>query len=154
MFFSYCTVWDVIANASPAHALHLASPNQTEIWKDFELESPHAGLAARTLSKRGLANNVQLRIMPLGASIVNGVGSSDKNGFRYALRNKLIWEGNPVNMIGSQNAGNMADGSCECYPGDKYGCSAHLLLSHTDILESTKSRRSLNRPGTTNPILF
>lgn len=60
--------------------------------------------------------------MALGASIVNGQGSTDKNGFRYALRNRLIWEGNPVNMIGSQNAGNMADGSCECYPG-KYAIS-------------------------------
>lgn len=49
---------------------------------------------------------------------MNGVGSTHKNGFRYALRNKLIGEGNPVNMIGSQSAGNMADGQCECYPGE------------------------------------
>lgn len=81
------------------------------------MRSPHA--EGSGLSKRGLSGNIQLRILALGASIVHGDQSTDGNGFRYALRNKLIWEGNPVNYIGSQNSGNMADGSCECYPGAK-----------------------------------
>ena len=53
------------------------------------------------LSGRGLADNVQLRIMCHGASIVYGYGSTDGNGFRYNLRNKLVYDGNPVNMVGS-----------------------------------------------------
>jgi len=65
------------------------------------------------LNKRSLDNGVQLRILPLGASIVYGLKSSDGNGFRYGLRNQLIYGGNPVNMIGSVTTGTMADGDCE-----------------------------------------
>lgn len=55
--------------------------------------------------------------MPLGASIVYGQTSPDGNGFRYGLRNQLIYNGNPVNMIGSVHTGTMADGDCEGWPG-------------------------------------
>ncbi|KAH7400346.1 hypothetical protein BKA64DRAFT_642498 [Cadophora sp. MPI-SDFR-AT-0126] len=61
---------------------------------------------------------MQLRIMPLGASIVYGQGSTDRNGFRYGLRNKLVWGGNPVNMVGSGQSGLMADNDVEGWPGD------------------------------------
>ncbi len=50
------------------------------------------------------------RILPLGASIVWGVGSSNGNGFRKPLRDRLRqagWE--HVNIVGSQNNGNMVD---------------------------------------------
>jgi len=50
-----------------------------------------------------------LRILPLGASIVQGVESSDRNGFRKLLRNQLRWKGWPVNMVGSKQDGTMAD---------------------------------------------
>lgn len=69
-------------------------PNGTDPFLNFDLVDG-------TISRRGLANNVQLRIMCLGASIVYGYGSTDGNGFRYALRNKLVYDGNPVNMVGS-----------------------------------------------------
>ncbi|KAK5700261.1 hypothetical protein LTR17_023067 [Elasticomyces elasticus] len=68
-------------------------------------------------SKRGFSNGMQLRILPLGASIVYGQNSPDGNGFRYGLRNQLIYNGNPVNMIGSVHTGTMADGDCEGWPG-------------------------------------
>lgn len=60
---------------------------------------------------------MQLRILPLGASIVNGGHVPDKNGFRYALRNKLVYDGNPVNMIGSLSVGSMMDNNVEGWSG-------------------------------------
>lgn len=50
-----------------------------------------------------------LRIMPLGASITNGYGSTDHNGYRKALRQQLRYEGWQVNMIGSLRNGTMHD---------------------------------------------
>lgn len=69
------------------------------------------------LSKRGINNGIQLRVLPLGASIVKGLESTDGDGFRYGLRNQLMYTGNPVNMIGSVQAGTMADNDCEGWPG-------------------------------------
>ncbi|KAH8797345.1 hypothetical protein F5884DRAFT_815081 [Xylogone sp. PMI_703] len=69
------------------------------------------------LNKRSLANGVTLRIMPLGASIVYGYLSHDHNGFRYGLRNQLIYSGNLVNMVGSVQAGTMVDSDVEGWPG-------------------------------------
>jgi hypothetical protein len=69
------------------------------------------------LTERSFSNGVHLRILPLGASIVFGQSSSDGNGFRLGLRNQLIFNGNPVNMVGSVNTGTMADGDCEGWPG-------------------------------------
>lgn len=61
---------------------------------------------------------VQLRILPLGASIVYGLKSSDGNGFRAALRKKLIDNGNPtIDYIGSNHCGTIVDNECEGWPG-------------------------------------
>ncbi|KAF7290777.1 Lipolytic enzyme [Mycena indigotica] len=59
----------------------------------------------------------KLRIMPLGASITFGVGSSDGNGYRAALHNLLAADGNSVNMVGSQKGGTFFDPFNEGYPG-------------------------------------
>ena len=48
-----------------------------------------------------------MRILPLGASIVFGLKSTDGNGFRYELRNALVYGGNAVNMVGSHPCGTM-----------------------------------------------
>lgn len=64
-----------------------------------------------------ISNGIQLRILPLGASIVYGSQSPDQNGFRYGLRNQLVYNGNPVNMVGSVQSGTMADNDCEGWPG-------------------------------------
>ncbi|KAJ7058764.1 lipolytic enzyme [Mycena amicta] len=58
-----------------------------------------------------------VRIMPLGASITFGVGSTDGNGYRGALYNLLAADGNTVDMVGSQQGGTMADPWNEGYPG-------------------------------------
>ncbi|KAJ7746531.1 FG-GAP repeat domain-containing protein [Mycena olivaceomarginata] len=57
------------------------------------------------------------RIMPLGASITFGVGSTDGNGYRADLYNLLAADGNVVNMVGSQKGGNFVDPDNEGYPG-------------------------------------
>lgn len=55
--------------------------------------------------------------MPLGASITYGTASSDGNGYRLALRTQLAAAGNPVNMVGSRQAGTMRDNDVEGWPG-------------------------------------
>jgi hypothetical protein len=50
-----------------------------------------------------------LRIMPLGASITLGYGSTDHNGYRKPLRQLLRYAGWQVNMIGSLRNGTMHD---------------------------------------------
>ncbi|KAJ6583493.1 lipolytic enzyme [Mycena vulgaris] len=57
------------------------------------------------------------RIMPLGASITFGVGSTDGNGYRADLYNLLAADGNTVNMVGSQKSGDFIDPDNEGYPG-------------------------------------
>ena len=49
-----------------------------------------------------------LRIMPLGASITQGYGTTpmgSPNGYRKPLRDQLRWRGWPVNMVGSMSDG-------------------------------------------------
>lgn len=43
-----------------------------------------------------------LRIMPVGASITAGVGSTPEDGYRKELRTLLRFAGFQVNMVGSQ----------------------------------------------------
>ncbi|KAH7084036.1 FG-GAP repeat domain-containing protein [Auriculariales sp. MPI-PUGE-AT-0066] len=57
------------------------------------------------------------RIMPIGASITNGYGSSHHNGYRDDLYNLLEKDGNTVNMVGRQKAGDFHDPDNEGYPG-------------------------------------
>ncbi|KAI5860788.1 carbohydrate esterase family 3 protein [Durotheca rogersii] len=62
---------------------------------------------------RNFADGAALRIMPLGASITYGYGSSDGNGYREALRDRVAARGNAVNMVGTNHAGNMPDNDNE-----------------------------------------
>lgn len=66
--------------------------------------------ANSTLSLSGRsAQDFYLRLMPLGASITEGVHSTDGNGYRKWIRAQLRWKGWQVNMVGSKQNGNMAD---------------------------------------------
>ncbi|KAF5635566.1 integrin alpha n-terminal [Fusarium sp. NRRL 25303] len=80
-----------------------------------------------------------LRIMPLGASIVSGVGSSTGNGFRKPLRDQLRFKGWLVDMVGSKQNGNMTDRDFEATPGytidqvrkaasNSYGYKSNVVL--------------------------
>jgi lysophospholipase L1-like esterase len=65
--------------------------------------------------KRSLDNGVDLKILPLGDSITWGFQSTDGNGYRLDLLNMLA--GNPVQYVGSQRSGTMADNYNEGHPG-------------------------------------
>ncbi|KAK8041302.1 esterase [Apiospora phragmitis] len=58
-----------------------------------------------------------LRVMPLGASITQGIKSSDGNGYRKHIRDQLRFAGWNVNMVGSKQDGNMNDKDNEGHPG-------------------------------------
>ncbi|KAL1836385.1 hypothetical protein VTJ49DRAFT_5223 [Mycothermus thermophilus] len=67
-----------------------------------------------------LGNGIPLRIMPLGASITYGLGSSDWNGYRAALRSLLLTStprAAAVNMVGSLHNGTMIDNDVEGWSG-------------------------------------
>jgi lysophospholipase L1-like esterase len=64
-----------------------------------------------------VGGNVSLRIMPLGASITFGDGSSTGNGYRQFIKTLLENDGNPVDMVGSRRGGSMEDNDNEGWPG-------------------------------------
>ncbi|KAH7025801.1 SGNH hydrolase-type esterase domain-containing protein [Microdochium trichocladiopsis] len=61
--------------------------------------------------------SVPLRIMPLGASITWGTESEDGNGYRKVLYDSLEELGFSVDMVGSQQSGDMEDKDNEGHPG-------------------------------------
>lgn len=65
-----------------------------------------------------IANNMDLRIMPLGASITFGLRSTDGNGYRDELRVLLNKSGTKnVEYVGSRTHGDMASNAVEGWPG-------------------------------------
>ncbi|KAK4182717.1 hypothetical protein QBC35DRAFT_546288 [Podospora australis] len=66
---------------------------------------------------RRAAQDFYLRIMPLGASITEGVHSTDHNGYRKWLRLQLRYRGWKVNMVGTKQDGTMNDRDNEGHPG-------------------------------------
>ncbi|KAI0457965.1 SGNH hydrolase-type esterase domain-containing protein [Xylaria acuta] len=65
------------------------------------------------------AQQVPLRLMPLGDSITRGYLSSDDNGYREDLFNDLQGVGYTVDMVGSQQAGDMTDPDVDGFNGYK-----------------------------------
>ena len=91
------------------------------LWSD----EGNPSLGSQELAIRSIAKATPLRILCLGASITYGLRSPGGNGYRYALRGKLIQEGNDVNMIGSVRAGNMSNNHVEGWPGYRISQIAH-----------------------------
>ncbi|EEY19128.1 FG-GAP repeat domain-containing protein [Verticillium alfalfae VaMs.102] len=91
-----------------------------------------------------------LRIMPLGDSITKGSGSSDNNGYRNRLRQKLTTQGTDteisVDMIGSMWHGTMADNDHEGHSGE------YLRQIRTYLQRSIQARPNvvLVHAGTNN----
>ncbi|KAI2620283.1 carbohydrate esterase family 3 protein [Hypomontagnella submonticulosa] len=104
-------LWCILACASQA-ANGLALPKPKALVNNGLL--PRDTDAAEAA---GFAHNLPLRIMPLGASITYGYGSSDKNGYRKILRDMLEQNGNKVNMVGDNPAGGMVDDDTEGWKG-------------------------------------
>ncbi|QNP68071.1 RICIN domain-containing protein [Streptomyces roseirectus] len=63
------------------------------------------------------APTTPLRVMPLGDSITWGVGSSDGNGYRGLLWDKLMADGHPLDFVGTGRAGSMSDPDNEGHSG-------------------------------------
>jgi hypothetical protein len=92
-----------------------------ETWDEYPMnESNHTDIQSFDSSAIASSNDTRsfstlaaqdfyLRVMPLGASITEGVESSDGNGYRKWLRQQLRFQGWKVNMVGSKNDGTMAD---------------------------------------------
>lgn len=58
-----------------------------------------------------------LRIMPVGASVTFGVGSTTGNSYRKDLRDALVQAGHTVTMVGQQRHGNFDNNEVEATPG-------------------------------------
>jgi lysophospholipase L1-like esterase len=64
------------------------------------------------------ANLPDLRVLPLGASITYGTGSTHRNGYRQHLRDAMRFAGHEVDMVGSRRiSGTMNDDDNEGWPG-------------------------------------
>lgn len=61
--------------------------------------------------------NISLRLMPLGGSVTYGVGSSDGNGYRKALKDLLLAQGYQVRFVGSRKSGSMENNDNEGWRG-------------------------------------
>ena len=80
---------------------------------------------------------MHFKILPMGASIVYGLMSSDGNGFRLALQDHLVNNGTAATMVGTQSSGNMSDNhheACEYHGGES---AAGLVL--TIVLQTKRS---------------
>ncbi|MEV7406059.1 ricin-type beta-trefoil lectin domain protein [Streptomyces sp. NPDC091267] len=58
-----------------------------------------------------------LRVMPLGDSITDGVGSSTGNGYRGPLWDELSAKGHSLDFVGTSRAGSMSDPDNEGHSG-------------------------------------
>ncbi|KAJ0332941.1 hypothetical protein COL5a_001669 [Colletotrichum fioriniae] len=85
-------------NGSYATDVLMLAGNET--WTNHPDNEDTFGNDTHIFKKR--AEDLYLRILPLGASITRGVPSSDNNGYRKALREQLRFEGWEVNMVGSK----------------------------------------------------
>ncbi|KAK3687971.1 SGNH hydrolase-type esterase domain-containing protein [Podospora appendiculata] len=88
-------------------------------------------LLVAALAAPSLAANITtpLRIMPLGASVTFGVGSTTGDSYRKDLRDLLIQAGYQVSLVGQQKHGNFADNAVEATPGfviSQITASAHI----------------------------
>lgn len=70
-----------------------------------------------SLKPRSLNDRMELRIMPQGASVTRGTGSTDETGYRQILRSLLEQDGNHVTFAGSVSWGDMNGNLCEGHPG-------------------------------------
>ncbi|KAJ5047466.1 uncharacterized protein L3040_003290 [Drepanopeziza brunnea f. sp. 'multigermtubi'] len=107
-FWKLCC--SIITLASTARSQAAPTP------ASFEGQLSHVNRRASRLEAR---TGMQLRILPVGASIVFGTGSTDGNGFRLGLKTALMSYGNDVQMLGTQHGGNMTDNNCDCWPGNR-----------------------------------
>ncbi|KAK6069383.1 killer toxin subunits alpha beta [Seiridium cupressi] len=93
------------------------SGNDVQIGSLIPTNSSHSYRDLAHFSTKRQESKVPLRILPIGASIVYGIGSSTGNGFRKPLRDALRYDGWDVDMVGSLHSGDMVDWNHEATPG-------------------------------------
>ncbi|KAK8001952.1 hypothetical protein PG991_014174 [Apiospora marii] len=93
-----------------------ATLSVSDTTEGFNNSSPYMNDDVNDLNTRAAAK-FWLRVMPLGASITQGIKSSDGNGYRKHIRDQLRFAGWNVNMVGSKQDGNMNDKDNEGHPG-------------------------------------
>ncbi|KAG6363907.1 hypothetical protein INS49_009010 [Diaporthe citri] len=76
-----------------------------------------AAVAARQAPAPAPAAPMPLRIMPLGASVTFGTGSSTGDSYRKDLRDQLVAAGQAVNFVGEFQNGNFTNRQVEATPG-------------------------------------
>ncbi|EPE33632.1 SGNH hydrolase [Glarea lozoyensis ATCC 20868] len=106
---------------SSIDAYYIIPPNET-LFASTPTLHERAEIAAAPIGKcvpvgSVFPSDVTLRILPLGASIVFGYASTDKNGFRAALRSQLVANGASVNFVGELQSGTMIDNDVSGFIG-------------------------------------
>ncbi|KAJ0423300.1 hypothetical protein BJY00DRAFT_310430 [Aspergillus carlsbadensis] len=98
----------------------VSAPTALEGWSYLNLNTtfsfPNIESPTHSIARRD-GTLPALRVMPLGASIVAGLGSHPRNGFRGPLRQALRHSGFEVDMVGSKKDGTFADNDHEGTPG-------------------------------------
>ncbi|KAK1239333.1 hypothetical protein MKX07_008821 [Trichoderma sp. CBMAI-0711] len=98
---------------TPVGALHIPIIAENISYPFHDIHHPDGAPLARRADTL-----MDLRIMPLGASIVHGIGSEPElNGFRGYLRQALRFNGFQVDMVGSMQTGTIEDNDNEGTPG-------------------------------------
>ncbi|KAK8017500.1 hypothetical protein PG993_013826 [Apiospora rasikravindrae] len=92
-----------------------ATISVSDTTEGINVTSPYMNDDVNDLNTR--AAKFWLRVMPLGASITQGIKSSDGNGYRKHIRDQLRFAGWNVNMVGSKQDGTMNDRDNEGHPG-------------------------------------
>jgi len=116
-------------------------------------------LSAVAVGMSPAAAGQPVRIMPLGASITHGYGSSDGNGYRGALRAALTREaGMREDFVGSERSGMLADAEHEGHPGwriDQIAARAegwltdhrpHIVVMHLGTNDMIQDHRTATAP--------
>lgn len=85
-------------NGPGPQAFDLGWLNYQQQWLQRVSMSPEQSSGPCITPGERFDSSLLLRILPLGASIVFGYGSTDKNGFREKLREMLTSNGAPVNV--------------------------------------------------------
>ena len=89
----------------------------------------------------------QITIMPLGASITMGYGSSEENGYRRELRDLLVSHGYDVDFVGSLENGTFEDRQHEGHGGFKID---QIATNVNGYLNSNPAQIILLHVGTNN----
>jgi lysophospholipase L1-like esterase/endonuclease/exonuclease/phosphatase family metal-dependent hydrolase len=118
--------------------------------------APSTGPDKVQVSEQGIQQSV--RLMPLGDSITEGVGSSHHNGYRKVLYDALesdVGDGN-VNFVGSVRRGNMSDPNNEGHRGKRIDeiasfahCYARVYQPNVITLHAGTNDFNQNYPSST-----